>query len=511
MRNATTCLFFLFGLALAAGLSAQTPNRPVPPGVPPYTFVRYDTSDHGYYLGTPFRINAPPSGDKMLPLVILDPDGYLFWYRLIRTSNLADFKYDPLRQRYSYINYQKPDELWYTLLDSQLQPLDSFSTLQGIAPDAHDVQQTSAQTLLLPGTLDSIMDLSAYVFDGVPGAKQTRVKGFVIQEIDEASRQLVFQWNSIEHLHPSLAYGAYGYSAANFDYCHGNSIDQDAQGDLLVSFRHLNAVVKIRRADGSVAWQLGGKASSFTFANDAGFSGQHDARWLPNGHIAVFDNANTAPEPKVSRAVEYQLDTLNWVATKVWEYLPQPGFYSPAMGSHQTTPERLHLINYGLVYRPSPSVQLTDDQGALLSEWVLGNFDMTYRSFLYDIPTASLQRPLIQCAWQNGQLTLSAPPGHLRYAWSTGDTTASLVVPAAGVYQVWVDQGAGMLGSQPFVVEDLSTACPVSATEAPEPPADVWVRGYFDLLGRPVSAPEAGQVVVVAYSNGVGKLVVWRE
>ena len=510
MCNTKTGLSLLICLGLWAGLSAQ--NRPVPPGLSPYTFERYDSTAQGYYLGTPFRINAPPSSDKMLPLLILDPAGYVFWYRLIPTANLADFKYDPLRQRYSYINYKKPGEVWYTLLDSQLEPLDSFQTLNGISPDAHDFQQTGAQRVLLPGIADSIMDLSAYVFDGVPGAKQTRVKGFVIQEIDQASRQLLFQWNSNEHLHPSLAYDAYGYSAAGFDYCHGNSIDQDAQGDFLVSFRHLNSVVKIRRSDGGVAWQLGGKSSSFSFANDGGFSGQHDARWLPNGNLALFDNANTAPDPKISRAVEYQLDTINWVATKVWEYQYQPGFYSPGMGNHQTTPERLHLINYGLIYRPFPSVVLTDDQGALLSKWVLDNADMSYRSFWYEIPTAGLQRPLIQCARPNGQLTLQAPPGRLRYAWSTGDTTASILVPAAGVYQVWVDQGLGMLGSEPFWVENLDATCPLSSAPAvPDPETAPGVQAYFDLLGRPVSTPAAGQLLLVLYRNGVARLELWRE
>jgi hypothetical protein len=361
LMQKTICCCFLF---LASVASAQPVQRPVPAGVPAYSFEVFDSTVNGYYLATPFRFGAA-NMTGVLPLIILDAQGYLLWYLPQNARNLINFKYHPEQEIYTYgKSTAGPLSLRNHVLDKHFQPLDSFATVQGVEPDAHDFLPTSNQTYLVAGAKDSIMDLSAFLFNGTPGSPTTHAIGFVVQEFDE-DHNLLFSWNSNDFIHPSEAYGFYGYNANNFDYCHGNTIEEDTDGHLLLSFRHLNAVYKIHRQTGAVLWKLGGKSSSFTFTNDLGFSGQHDVRRLPNGNIALFDNANTSPPPRISRAVEYALDTLTWTATKVWEYRYQPGFFSPAMGGHQTTETRQHLLSYGLIFRPHPSFVLTNDAGAL--------------------------------------------------------------------------------------------------------------------------------------------------
>jgi hypothetical protein len=489
-------------------LSGQNFNRPVPKNVPPYDFVQYDSSYQGYYLTAPFRLGAN-TANASLPLMILDSKGFLFWYMPLAARNLLDFKFNSAAQLYQFVKFHNPQEVQYVLMDTGFNPVDSFTTVNGILPDIHDFQISSDHTFLLAGASDTILDLSAYLFNGTPGAANTRALGFVVQEFD-ADHNLLFQWNSNDHIHPGEAYANYPYSAAAFDYCHGNSIEEDTDGNLLLSFRNLNAVYKIDRHSGEILWQLGGKTSSFTFANDAGFSGQHDARRMPNGNIALFDNANQAAPPRISRAVEYQLDTLNWVATKVWEYQHAPGFFSPAMGCHQTTTDRRHLINYGLVFRPNPSVVLTDDDGKRLSELVFQDSFVIYRSYLFDLPLTGAQRPVISCAQNGGTVTLSAPAGYERYAWSTGETAASISVQAPGVYQLWVSHGAGMLGSEPFVIPDVSTACQASDVSETGGPDNSAPLEYFDLLGRKISPPEGprtgSQLYVVRFADGRARL-----
>ncbi len=220
---------------------------------------------------------------------------------------------------------------------------------------------------------------------------------------------------------------------------------------------------------------------------------------------------NTAPLPRVSRAVEYALDTVNWVATKVWEYKFGPAFFSPAMGGHQTTPGRLHLVSYGLIYRPNPSFVLVDDAGNLLSALFFEDSFMSYRAYLFEQPQLdALERPLIGCAQNGSTVTLSAPPGYDNYAWSTGENAAAITVQDAGTYQVWVNHGPGMLGSKPLYIADLSNACPVSGTAEPQVGNTPVVAGYFDLLGRQVDQPEKGQVYAVRYANGRTKLVLYQ-
>lgn len=493
-----------FLLFTALNLFGQNPNRPVPANLPPYEFVLHDSSFQGYYLTAPFTIGTN-AGAGPQPAMILDSKGYLFWYMPVDARNLLDFRFNPDHQQYQYVKFQNPQQVWYILLDTDFNPVDSFTTVNGIAPDIHDFQITRENTLLLAGASDSLMDLSAYLFDGKPGSATTHAIGFVVQELD-ANHQLLFQWDSNDHVHPGDTYAGYGYRADGFDYCHGNSIDEDSDGNLLLSFRNLDAVYKINRQTGEILWQLGGKTSSFAFPNDAGFSGQHDVRRLPNGNVALFDNANMAAPPRVSRAVEYQLDTVDWVATKVWEYRYTPPFFSSAMGSHQTTADRRHLINYGLNYRPDPSFVLINDDKSRIAELFFPDSFMSYRSSLYSLPLGNAQRPNLSCAQNGTTVTLSAPTGYAQYAWSTGETTNSITVQAAGTYQVWVSHGAGMLGSEPFHIQDLNMACPASGVTDADLLANRKVEAYYDLLGREVASPQrsglVGQVYVVRYADG---------
>lgn len=192
----------------------------------------------------------------------------------------------------------------------------------------------------------------------------------------------------------------------------------------------------------------------------------------------------TAP-PRISRAVEYELDTINRVATKVWEYKYVPGFFSRAMAGHQTTPERSHAIGYGLVFRPDPSAVLVDDAGNLISELFFADSVMSYRSYYYDnLPLAGVQRPAIQCSQNGGTVTLTAPPGYDEYVWSTGETAAGINIQESGTYQVWVNYGAGMLGSKPFFIQDINMACPVSEVKNVSRMDNPGIIGYLDLLGR---------------------------
>jgi len=171
-------------------------------------------------------------------------------------------------------------------LDGNLNQIDTLNTV--IADeDAHDLQQAENGNWLLSTRTSNIVDLSAFVFDGTQGSVTTNIRGYGVQEFDAAGN-LVFEWNSNDHISPTETYDEYGYNANDFDYCHGNAIDEDSDGNLLFSMRHTNAIYKVDRITGEIIWILGGRSSSFTFPNDAGFSAQHDIRKLPNGNYSLF-------------------------------------------------------------------------------------------------------------------------------------------------------------------------------------------------------------------------------
>jgi hypothetical protein len=66
------------------------------------------------------------------------------------------------------------------------------------------------------------------------------------------------------------------------------------------------------------------------------FLGQHDARFLPNGNITLFDNGYGPEELKHNvRALEYKLNEKKKEARLVWSYAHPTKIISEATGSAQ--------------------------------------------------------------------------------------------------------------------------------------------------------------------------------
>jgi len=82
---------------------------------------------------------------------------------------------------------------------------------------------------------------------------------------------------------------------------------------------NLEEITKIDRRTCKILWLMGGRQNEFVFLNDDGFSFQHDARRLENGHITLYDNAKQG-EIKPSRGVEYRVDEVNKTVEKIAEF-----------------------------------------------------------------------------------------------------------------------------------------------------------------------------------------------
>ncbi|MFT4621855.1 MAG: hypothetical protein ACI8PZ_000507, partial [Myxococcota bacterium] len=114
------------------------------------------------------------------------------------------------------------------------------------------------------------------------------------------------------------------------DYSHANAVSPTGDGDVLVSLRHQQAVLRIA-ADpdsgefGQLRWQLIGSLSpvhtdlesDFELRGADGsyevFRGQHDANLLPDGRLTLFDNGFT-PEDG-TRGIDIALDPKSHTAT----------------------------------------------------------------------------------------------------------------------------------------------------------------------------------------------------
>ena len=412
---------------------------------------------------------------------------------------VLDFKYFPQQSLYAY-TYIKQGVVYAMVMDDQFNPVDTLQTTA--TRDVHDLQIAENGNWILATAYFDTMDLSAYTFDGTQGGVQTVVKGYGYEEIDPQGN-LVADWNSNDFIHPTETYDHWGYNVNSFDYCHGNANEEDTDGNFLMSFRHLDAIHKVDRQTGAIIWRLGGELSDFTFTNDAGFSGQHDIRRLPNGDYSLFDNGNVSG---ITRSVTYSLDTINWTATKTSEYIHPVGATSSAMGSYHVSDLGNEILGYGLIYRPEPSATILDANHNRLGEYYFTDSVVSYRFLHFDLTLP--QQPEIVCNWNGTNWELTTANPHAEYAWSTGESTASISLTQPGTYQVWVDQGSGMLGSQPLIVNDINNPCSLGITEVEGQDESFETR---DLLGRTIEHPTSNQVYLKVYESGRTEKIIEGE
>ena len=504
-------VFVLLSYSVGALLS-QNYNRIRPPHLFDYEFQIFDSTNQGYFLFTPFDREVPAYAQAFKPLpLIMDENGYVLWYGSDTIpGGIMDLKYLDAQDQYLFLAYLPSQNTVGFLLNAEMQTIDTIFPHGGNAMDQHDliIRPNNVRTQIR--VTDSVFDLSSDTILGAPGLATSHCRCYILQELD-ASDQLQWEWNSCAHLHPRLGYDFFGYNPGDFNYAHLNSLSIDDVGNYLLSFRHMSAVVKVNRQTGNVDWILGGKANQFTFTNTAAFTAQHYAQVLPNGNISIFDNALLSANTD-SRAIQLEIDTFNMTATEVFAYTGGVGCHSPAMGSYQVT-DSVQLINYGVINRPWPSAELIDANKQVHKRIYFQDSVMSYRGILYH-PKAPFPRPEVRCIEEQGIVYLTAPEGFDEYLWSNGDTSRRVIPLVNETYQVWVNYGIGMLGSEPFETGSSFPCLPVSATpytSGSNGQATLRLIGYYDLLGRKVNARKSNHVYIERFSNGLSRKVLFVE
>jgi len=500
-------LTFLF-LFFLSSLKAQNFNRPVPSNYAPYEFHKYSMGNSSlFYLLTPIERSRT---DYVKHLRLLNSDGYIAWYSSSDSVPVVNFQFHSTHQLFSYGKRGEGLDSKFIILDASFNKIDSILAVNGASNDIHEFLILDNGNYVLAASRDSVMDLSSYSFNGNQGLDSCKVKSFVLQEFD-SNHNLLFEWNSIDHIYPTEFIDGYNYNENEFDYVHGNAIEEDADGNFLISFRHIDAIYKINRVTGDVMWILGGKSNQFNFVNDNGFSAQHDIRLLPNGNITLFDNANNTDVPKITRAMEYTLDTVNMTCTRVWEYIHNPPFFARAMGNFQTSVTNEKLIGYGYCLRPNPSFVHLDEFDNIHAELFLKDSVISYRARMASL--SFINAPSINCSNSGGQAILTAPAGYSKYEWSTGETTESIIVSDTGTYQVWVNYGVGMLGSEPIFISNIQNPCGTVGIKTMNKTLNdrKQIRYVYDLLGRIIKNPKIGHLYILQYVNGNSELVNWNN
>ncbi len=266
---------------------------------------------------------------------------------------------------------QWADNKFY-IYNQNMDLIDSIKNPTTYTLDFHDFISLSNGHYLMLCDKNVEMDLSDIVQGGKSDAL---VIDNILIETDRTGT-IYWQWSSLDHFHVTDATSDVDLTQKNIDYAHINSMDEDANGNILISTRHLDEISLINKSTGNMIWRIGGtkcKNNQFTFVNDAsmgftGFSHQHTARFQDNGNILLFDNGNLK-NPQYSRAVEYSINQTNNEVTKVWEYRATPDIYNGSMGSTQRLPNGNTLIAWSkekiteVRMNKSIALEITLDQG----------------------------------------------------------------------------------------------------------------------------------------------------
>lgn len=325
---------------------------------PPLFTVTHGTTQDYVFL-------APSSGPGQRGALIVDAGGEVVWFHPTPGRTVTDFKVQRLHGR--------PVLTWwegkvvkgigdgeYVVVDDAYRELARF----GRGGDLHEFLISPENTALVLRN------------EIVPWRGGTVVGG-VVEERELPSGRLMRRWRSLDHV-PVEETTIRGRPGPRFDYFHVNSVDVDADGDLIVSARNTWAAYKIDRHSGAIKWRLGGKRSDFAMGPGTHFYWQHDVRAHAGGLLTVFDNAAAPAEEPQSRALVLRLSGRRATLVRADVHKPER-VLSHFMGNAQLLSNGHMFVGWG----GSPFVTEFDAKAAIVFDAHLPRGGESYRAFRF--------------------------------------------------------------------------------------------------------------------------------
>ena len=169
----------------------------------------------------------------------------------------------------------------------------------------HDIYQLSNGNWAYINFIDKEYDFSPLGVDSL-----YNVRGDGITEIDRDGK-VVWQWNAFDHSSPLddpeilNANGPFGSLSVRGDWMHANSIAEDINGDIYVSFNRLEQFWKIDKESGEVIYKLG-RGGDIKLSEEAIPSFIHSLSLLDNGDIMFYENGTS--KRGYSRVLAYRVN-----------------------------------------------------------------------------------------------------------------------------------------------------------------------------------------------------------
>jgi hypothetical protein len=369
-------------LAQAGSAAAATPSSP-----PPVTIL---TSLPGTGRGQIFITPTGDAGTYQNGPEILGRDGKVVWFHAIPQGQTASDFRTQTYHRHRVLTWWQGTGLGGLakgtdhIYNDHFQQIATVNAGNGLSADGHEFLITPWNTALILSYTTATADLTSI---GGP-ANQTVING-VVQEIDIATGEVLFQWNSQDHVRFSQSEQPLPASPTTpWDWFHVNAVHLDTDGNLLIDARNTWTTYKVNRRTGSIIWQLGGKDSSFKLdaapgqvLDNAGelFSWQHDPEALGHDVYTFFDNESAGvPELPYSRAITVKLHEPSHVATLLASDNQPEGLAAASQGNAQSTRNGNLFVGWGAL----PYFSEFDPSGQLILNAEFPAGVNTYRAYL---------------------------------------------------------------------------------------------------------------------------------
>lgn len=337
----------------------------------------------------------------------------------------------------------------YFLLDDSLNVVLNLYDL-GIFPDPHGIAKLQDGRYAYFADTAQILNFQSST---IPDSSDWEAVGhdIVLFDPSDSSTVVLFDW--FANIDTGFIIPAYMYEGdlgdSLIDWGHPNSIFEDYDGNLLVSWRHLGCF-KIDVNSGNVLWWIGlpdslGIQNGFNeptcISGDCITRLQHDIRpiaGMPN-HYSLFDNGDTARN--YSRALIFEIDPGNNTMT----VNKDPHFMlSNFMGSTNVLADGSYLVNVPTIQRlpfdkfpawmqngqfqdsilhyihlAGSDIFLYDANDNLVAKYWTDSANFVYNTFIKDFSSW----PMIQCDGDTMEATQS--PNGLGWLNASGDTVST--------------------------------------------------------------------------------------
>lgn len=351
-RRARRAVAVGLGLAVGSGLLASAASASQSfesrPDIKPPS-VEITTKARSTFPGYVFV--APKGGDEQRGPMMYDEAGNLVFFQPVKPgTTVLDFKPQQYQGQPVLTWWQGQAKRGYgfgeaVILDAAYRQIATVKAQNGYQMDFHEFTITPRGTALFLAYKPVTQDLR-----GVKGGKKNGLAmKNVMQEVDIATGKLLLEWDMNAAIAPTESYEVVPKRKGfPYDYIHVNSVNEDTDGNLLLSARATHTVYKIDRTTAKIIWRLGGKKSTFKMGKRTRTAWQHDAHRQIDGTITTFDNnADEPAKGKESRGLQVKIDEATKTATFVRQWTNPKAQLSPSQANMQFLPNGNVFIGWG--------------------------------------------------------------------------------------------------------------------------------------------------------------------